>query len=682
MNDSVRAAQIIFQKHASSQNIADRNSSQSSLATPSIVVSPQPRYKRVNSHPQGHSPANAKYSPSQVRRKTVSPSQALHSINTAAPEKTDSAQAAAQLAAANWNQNDEPESATPFRIPFTKSHTENELRKPNNNRSSLDISRRPQLQSPLQPHAQARAPSPLGSYPDSSKSSRNLKSSSSASIPTIESTQSSNIIRAGSVAKPKDYRTLTGRVPPPNIYLDKKTATNVDPNEYDDDADNNADDNEEDEYDEDIVGENDLYSITSTPTTNSFLSIITDRSSSEGNMDRRDDERGYEYITDDEDDKYSSEYSFAPQNTFNSSSLTLPVDSSNNSMLTTLKKNTTYETLNKANNPNVTYQGTLPDLIPNHTRRSRMDKIKTKLFGSRGKHRSDNSNDPNMVKSSVTSNEEGRPVVTTTQNLRFKTTMRGKEDRPSNYRKTNGVDENKGQETLRAGDDRYSGSSSSDSDSASVERSDEKKRRKRSYRLRRRLRNTAASVPYSHHLHHHDHRHNYRAQTFNEDKPWKSHNDVGFVTPQERKRYEGMWVSNRCLYLELLPWWESIMTGKASPTEPLPEDGLMLNLVVKDIWARSNLPNDLLSQIYEKVDTRKDGTLDRKSFIIGMWLVDQCLYGRKLPRELNQQVWDSVDRYVVNVINQATLKHIDKSKKRQMKQEIKNIKKEIKNTHL
>ncbi|CCH61031.1 hypothetical protein TBLA_0D05380 [Henningerozyma blattae CBS 6284] len=229
-------------------------------------------------------------------------------------------------------------------------------------------------------------------------------------------------------------------------------------------------------------------------------------------------------------------------------------------------------------------------------------------------------------------------------------------------------------------------------------------------------------------IHHRAH-HNHRKQIFNEDKPWKSHQDNTFLTPMERKRYEGVWVTNRYQYLTLLPWWENLISNKkpvfsidkalsddekkGRPLPPkiiidkdgliknkphdtyldinynnhsskhsikLPEEGLILNLVVKDIWQRSKISDDLLKQIYQMVDTRKDGTLTRRSFIVGMWLVDQCLYGRKLPSEINQNVWLSADGY--GVTNSVHLKKLKQHEKKLMKQEMKHIKREMKNVEL
>lgn len=157
-------------------------------------------------------------------------------------------------------------------------------------------------------------------------------------------------------------------------------------------------------------------------------------------------------------------------------------------------------------------------------------------------------------------------------------------------------------------------------------------------------------------------------KNFNVDKPWKSHRDVNFISQQERKRYEAIWMSNRFRYLNTLQWWPSMDNAIL-----LPKDGLILGLIVKDIWQRSNLSDTLLGNIFDLVDTRCDGSLDRKSFIVGMWLVDQCLYGRKLPTVIHDDIWESVDKYVVNISMNNKINV--KTKKKSFKKEVKLIKK-------
>ncbi|CCH43925.1 Increased rDNA silencing protein 4 [Wickerhamomyces ciferrii] len=157
-----------------------------------------------------------------------------------------------------------------------------------------------------------------------------------------------------------------------------------------------------------------------------------------------------------------------------------------------------------------------------------------------------------------------------------------------------------------------------------------------------------------------------KSTIFNEDKPWKHHNDREYITEQERKRYDGVWVANKGLYMDLVDpatlvqvediperHHSALKASKLSTNSeltPSQETNLMLNLVARDLWSRSQLSPIILRQIWDLVDTRKDGTIERKSFIIGMWLVDQCLYGRKLPKVLDESVWNSVSQLGVNVV--------------------------------
>lgn len=211
-----------------------------------------------------------------------------------------------------------------------------------------------------------------------------------------------------------------------------------------------------------------------------------------------------------------------------------------------------------------------------------------------------------------------------------------------------------------------------------------------------------------------------RKTKFDELKPWKTHDELNFPTDVERKRYEGVWVSNKGLYMN------SVVTkltgvdndgtdGGKSTTEhddsmkaalistnviqpdvkievsdktdlkkrsheedddnghdddnneetPVSKaeeaanklhslkkadrNQLILGAVVKRIWNRSRLPGDILEQIWNLVDFRRDGTLNKNEFLVGMWLVDQCLYGRKLPKKIEPIVWDSLGGIGVNV---------------------------------
>ena len=68
----------------------------------------------------------------------------------------------------------------------------------------------------------------------------------------------------------------------------------------------------------------------------------------------------------------------------------------------------------------------------------------------------------------------------------------------------------------------------------------------------------------------------------------------------------------------------------------------VLNLVVRDIWLRSRLPAQALEEVWSLVDRRGVGRLTKEEFVVGLWLIDQRLKGRKLPPRVGDSVWASV----------------------------------------
>ncbi|KAI9820977.1 MAG: Increased rDNA silencing protein [Thelocarpon impressellum] len=99
------------------------------------------------------------------------------------------------------------------------------------------------------------------------------------------------------------------------------------------------------------------------------------------------------------------------------------------------------------------------------------------------------------------------------------------------------------------------------------------------------------------------------------------------ITERERKRYEGVWAANK-----------GIFAGAHIPPDAV------CNVVVRDVWSRSRLGADVLAEVWELVDRRVDGALGREEFVVGLWLLDQRLKGRKLPMRVSASVWDSVRR--------------------------------------
>ena len=100
------------------------------------------------------------------------------------------------------------------------------------------------------------------------------------------------------------------------------------------------------------------------------------------------------------------------------------------------------------------------------------------------------------------------------------------------------------------------------------------------------------------------------------------------VIERERKRYEGVWAANRGLLMESDP----------------KSRGAVLNVVVRDIWSRSRLPSEVLEEVWDLVDVRGDGKLEREEFVVGFWLIDSRLRGNKLPSKVSESMWASVRR--------------------------------------
>lgn len=99
------------------------------------------------------------------------------------------------------------------------------------------------------------------------------------------------------------------------------------------------------------------------------------------------------------------------------------------------------------------------------------------------------------------------------------------------------------------------------------------------------------------------------------------------VTERERKRYEALFASNRGLLLA---------PSQQSHISPI---------VVRDLWIRSRLPLSELEYIWNLVAPHNDAPaafLSKEEFVVGLWLIDQRLKGRKLPVKVSETVWASV----------------------------------------
>ncbi|EAA33644.1 increased rDNA silencing protein 4 [Neurospora crassa] len=147
------------------------------------------------------------------------------------------------------------------------------------------------------------------------------------------------------------------------------------------------------------------------------------------------------------------------------------------------------------------------------------------------------------------------------------------------------------------------------------------------------------------------------------------------MTIRQRRRYEAVWASNRGLFLRpgfafehpenwqpLPPPDDSLGQVDLSRAWESPEADLVVNVVVRDIWSRSRLPVDELAEVWELVDRRKCGALDKQEFVVGMWLIDQRLRGRKIPTVVGEGVWESAMDRVLSVNVKAPKAHKGRTK--------------------
>lgn len=126
------------------------------------------------------------------------------------------------------------------------------------------------------------------------------------------------------------------------------------------------------------------------------------------------------------------------------------------------------------------------------------------------------------------------------------------------------------------------------------------------------------------------------------------------ITEREKKRYEAVWASNRGMFLVQQPGPQPPPTTddeqkqqrqqvvRTESYEELSE--YVPNVVVRDLWSRSRLPGAELAEVWDLVygaAGRVHGALNKPEFVVGMWLVDQRLRGRKIPTRVSDSVWDS-----------------------------------------
>ena len=130
------------------------------------------------------------------------------------------------------------------------------------------------------------------------------------------------------------------------------------------------------------------------------------------------------------------------------------------------------------------------------------------------------------------------------------------------------------------------------------------------------------------------------------------------ITERERKRYEAVWASNRGLFLVPAPGSTAQASsdpehrgGGATAVRDRSHEELsehVASVVVRDIWSRSRLPGPELAEVWDLVyglgqegGPRVRAALGKSEFVVGTWLIDQRLRGRKIPPRVSDSVWSS-----------------------------------------
>ncbi|THW01674.1 hypothetical protein D6D26_04922 [Aureobasidium pullulans] len=118
------------------------------------------------------------------------------------------------------------------------------------------------------------------------------------------------------------------------------------------------------------------------------------------------------------------------------------------------------------------------------------------------------------------------------------------------------------------------------------------------------------------------------------------------VTQTERKRYEGVWAANKGICVEYTSEELDLLTTHPESKEAekirVSVGDQVADIVARDIWLRSRLPVHELEQVWDLVDNQQCGRLCRDEFVVGLWLIDQRLKGRKIPVKVTDSVWNSV----------------------------------------
>jgi hypothetical protein len=110
------------------------------------------------------------------------------------------------------------------------------------------------------------------------------------------------------------------------------------------------------------------------------------------------------------------------------------------------------------------------------------------------------------------------------------------------------------------------------------------------------------------------------------------------IEAEEVRRYEGVWVVNSDK--------DPNASGASASEKRRQSSSEMIDVVVRELWSRSGLSNDVLAEVWDLVDDRRVNRLTREQFIVGMWLIGRKLDGKELPHRVPESLWLSVTPFI------------------------------------
>lgn len=144
---------------------------------------------------------------------------------------------------------------------------------------------------------------------------------------------------------------------------------------------------------------------------------------------------------------------------------------------------------------------------------------------------------------------------------------------------------------------------------------------------------------------------------------------TNYINAEDRKRYQGIYASNKGVYTNnpdrisriiveelwgrskldyetLRKIWDLVIATRRESTTPNNSSETDDDMDTSYVNLENQLMNESISGFCD--DNNLDDGLTCDEFVVGIWLIDQCLQGRKLPKSVPDTVWDTLGIEVKN----------------------------------